>query len=135
MIEEIFKNISYSQIENIVFFHEGEIYKYYDQGLSRYVFVNEEKTKVIKVQIHPEMDDNEKEFNVYNKASEEDKEKMAHTKLIGGLIEQEYVIPIKWAGKSLTEEQKKFALSCRKEVGFRKDGTLVCFDLSDYKKY
>lgn len=118
--------------------YKGETYRYFDQGLTRYVFVNEKRTKVIKFLIDPEMKDfNAEEYEIYKKASAEHKENMAATSIgMGGtLVEQEFCNPIKHDGRKMSIPQMLFAKSCRNEVGWTKDGKLVCFDLDEYKKW
>jgi hypothetical protein len=78
---------------------------------------------------------NEEELDIYENADDEDKEKMAETTLVNGMIEQEFVLPIKFGGKKLTIAQRLFARKCRNEVGWDKDGNLKCFDLDEYMKY
>lgn len=119
-------------------FYDNEVFTYFDEGLTRYVFVNEDKTRVVKILI----DANSKDFNLdevkrYENASEEVRKEMAETKLVldGLLVEQEFCNPIKFDDRPLTIKQIQFASSCRDEVGWNKDGELVCFDLDEYKKY
>jgi hypothetical protein len=119
-------------------FYDNEVFTYFDEGLTRYVFVNEDKTRVVKILI----DANSKDFNLdeaerYENASEEVRKEMAETKLVmdGLLVEQEFCNPIKFDDRPLTIPQIQFASSCRDEVGWNKDGELVCFDLDEYKKY
>jgi hypothetical protein len=115
---------------------KGVVYSYWDEGCTRYVFTNEDQTKVIKIpkdgfsQMY-----NDSEYETYSTATEEDRDKMALTELVDGVIVQEFVMPIKWAGKKLTIPQEIFARKCRNEVGWDSEGELVCFDLDEYLKY
>lgn len=134
------KNIIFVQtskdVKSSVIHHKGELYTYYDSGLSRHVFVNDDKTKVIKIPINPSSQFfNDEEYEVYLNASDTVKSKLVKTEIHNGIIEQEYVTPIKYSDKKLSIPQIIFARSCRDEVGWDKEGNLVCFDLSEYKKY
>lgn len=116
--------------------YNNEAFTYFDTGLTRYVFTNKDKTKVIKLLIDDRhFDYNEEEFEIYQNASKEKKERLAKTKMNGRIIEQEFCNPIKLDLRKLTIPQMLFAQSCRNEVGWTKEGKLVCFDLDEYKKY
>jgi hypothetical protein len=131
------KKISDS-IKKQAIFYKGETYIYFDSGLTRYVFVNANKTKVIKILIDQRCKDyNEEEVNMYNNASDEQRDEMAKTVSTydGYVVEQEFCNPIKWDEREMTIKQMKFAASCRQEVGWTADGRLVCFDLDEYKKW
>jgi hypothetical protein len=121
-----------------VILYKGEAYTFFDNGLTRYVFANADKTKVIKILIKKDSYDyNEEEFDIYNNASESNRTKMAKTELTynGEIIEQEFCNPIKFDNRSLTIPQILFANKCRNEVGWNKNGELVCFDLNEFMKY
>ena len=133
-VNEYSKETSLKDARETVVFHNGEAFKYFDEGCTRYVYVNENRTKVVKL-LKGIGDWNEEEFSIYENAKTDEVKEMAETKLINGLIVQEYVEPIKFAGKKLTMPQIRFAQSCRNEVGWTKEGDLVCFDLDEYKKY
>lgn len=125
-----------SQARQMVIMHEGEIYKFFDEGCTRFVYVNDDYTKVIKMNKDKYTDYNKEEAEIYNKASEEDKVQMCPTKLVvTGFVEQKFVTPIKYGGKKLNKGQLDFANSCRNEVGWDENGELVCFDLDEFKKY
>lgn len=119
-------------------FHNGQVFTFWDMGTSRAVFVNKDMTKVLKMN-KSELSDhnyNEDEYNIYINADDEDRQKMCATRLLErGFIEQEFVTPIKWGGKKLTKNQQEFSNSCRGEVGWDKNGKLVCYDLDEYEKY
>jgi len=117
-------------------FYKGEQWKFYDSGLTRNVFVNEDKTKVIKVLINSDgINHNKLEYDIYNDS--DDKSEFAFTEISSDntIVEQEYVEPIKFSSKELTLREILFANSCRGEVGWNKENKLVCFDLDEYKKY
>jgi hypothetical protein len=121
-----------------VILYKGEAFTYFDSGLTRYVFVNTNKTKVIKILIDKHTKEyNEEEVEIYQKANEKQKAEMAKTNIDydGFVVEQEFCNPIKWDDRELTIPQMLFAASCRQEVGWTKEGNLVCFDLDEYKKY
>lgn len=126
------------QVKGQAVIYKGEAYTYFDSGLSRHVFVNAEKTKVIKLLVDKRgYQFNKEEFDIYSKASDDIKNKMAHTQISpdGLVIEQEFVTPIKMSDKQMTMPQILFANSCRDEVGWNDKGELVCFDLDEFKKY
>lgn len=129
-----------SSITSQAILYKGEVFTYFDMGLTRYVFVNADKTKVIKILIEKSKyghDYNLEESEIYENASDEKKLQMAKTELAydGYIIEQEFCNPIKMDDRKLSISQVLFAESCRNEVGWTLDGRLVCFDLDEYKKY
>lgn len=137
-IEQIISQGVNRDITESVIFYNNEIYTYWDNGLTRYVFVNESKTKVVKLLIeNKSFDYNKEEFEIYDKADNEKKKELAKTTLgINGLfVEQEFCNPIKLDDRKLTIPQMLFARKCRNEVGWTADGNLVCFDLDEYKKW
>lgn len=137
-IEHILQQEVRDDVRNDAIFHKGEVYTYFDEGLTRHVYANADQTKVIKILIQKNsMDFNLEEFEIYQNASDEVKAEMAETKLTmdGMLIEQEFCNPIKFDDRKLSIPQMLFAGSCRDEVGWDKDGKLVCFDLNEFKKY
>ena len=137
-IETILQQEVRDDVKHDAIFHKGEVYTYFDEGLTRHVYANDSKTKVIKILIRKDcMDFNLEEAEIYENASEDVKKEMAETKLTldGMLIEQEFCNPIKFDDRNLTIPEMLFASSCRDEVGWTKNGVLVCFDLDEYKKY
>lgn len=129
------KRVSLDEARQMAIVHKGEVFTYFDEGLTRYVFANEDKTKVVKILMEKNGHDfNKEEVDIYKEASAEVRDKMAATTISGGLIEQEFVEPIKFAGRKLTIPQMMFARSCRNEVGWKGD-KLVCFDLDEFMKY
>ncbi len=138
-IEHIIEQqVSANEVKNQVIIYKGEAFTYFDTGLTRFVFANKDKTKVIKLLISKNNHDfNLEEAQIYKAASVEKKKQMAKTELTydGSIIEQEFCNPIKIDNRSLTIAQILFAQSCRNEVGWTADGHLVCFDLDEYKKY
>lgn len=116
--------------------YKGELYTYFDQGLTRKVFVNADRTKVIKFLIKEDgLNYNTEEFEVYEASN--NKDKLAKTEISedNRIIEQEFVLPIKYSNKELTISEIRFAGRCRHEVGWTQEGKLVCFDLSEFNKY
>jgi len=137
-IENIISNENNHSIKNQVILYKNETFSFFDAGLTRYVFVNQQKTKVIKLLIKNNCHNyNIDEFEVYQNSSEEIKNEMAKTELTydGAIIEQEFCNPIKMDKRKMSISQMLFASSCRQEVGWTSDGRLVCFDLDEYKKY
>lgn len=118
--------------------YKGEVFTYFDSGLTRHVFVNGDKTKVIKILINKDSKEyNEEEIEIYKNASDSQKLEMAETGTAydGFVVEQEFCNPIKFDDRKMTIPQMLFASSCRNEVGWTLDGRLVCFDLDEYKKW
>lgn len=121
----------------------GEIFTYKNTGLTRRVFVNKDKTKVVKILVSDDrFHFNTEEAEIWNKATEERRKEFAKTELLEtGEIVQEFLYTLddpatmKWLGRALTMKEIRFAASCRNDVGFDKDGNLKCFDLHEYKKY
>ncbi len=138
-IENILKqDTRSSSIKKDVILYKGEAFTFFDEGLTRYVFTNKDKTKVIKILIESnQYDFNKEEADIYKNAPDEIKNQLAKTELThnGTIIEQEFCNPIKFDDRKLTIPQMLFASSCRDEVGWTEDGRLVCFDLDEYKKY
>lgn len=127
-----------SSVKKQVIIYKGEAYTFFDEGLTRYVFANKDKTKVIKLLIEKNnFDFNLEEYEIYQNADEDTREQLAKTELTsnGLVIEQEFCNPIKFDERKLSIPQMLFASSCRDEVGWNKDGKLVCFDLNEFKKY
>ncbi len=136
MVQDILEQkVTVEEAASMVIMHEGETFEYFDEGCTRYVFANADKTKVIKLEKSNLGKFNELEAKIYKNASDEVKEQMAQTNIKNGFIEQEFCMPIDFAGKKLSIKQILFARSCRNEVGWTQDGRLVCFDLDEFKKY
>lgn len=130
------EKISLNIAKNSILMYKGETYTFFDEGTTRFVYVNKSQTKVIKVLKNDcGYDYNDLESKIYQNASLDDKNQMVPTELVNGLIEQDFVTPINFAGKKLNIQQKIFALSCRNEVGWDANDNLVCFDLDEFKKY
>ncbi len=130
------KELTVQEAREMVIMHEGVPYSYFDEGCTRMVFTDEKNTKVVKlVKKDWGIDYNIEESEIYSNAKDEDKDLMVRTKLVNGLIEQDFVEPIKFGGQKLTTEERIFAASCRGEVGRTEEGKLLCFDLDEYKKY
>ena len=130
------EEISLEEAREMCILHEGQVYKFFDEGCTRFVYVNDDMTKVLKLNKNRiGIDWNSEENDIYENASEDDKKLMAETKLLNrGFIEQKFVTPIKYGGRKLNAEQRAFAASCRNEVGWDGD-ELVCYDLDEFKKY
>lgn len=136
MIENRYNKIKNDKIsDKSAILYKGELFTYYKSGLTRHVFINSDKTKVIKTVISNLFDYNKEEYEIYNSASDDNKERMAKTSLSNeGFIEQEFCTPINESNNKMSLKQILFAESCRNEVGWIGD-RLVCFDLDEYKKY
>jgi hypothetical protein len=136
VIDVLENRITAQEAKSMVIMHKGEAYTFFDEGCTRHVYVNADQTKVIKIlQSKNSKDYNQEEIDIYTNASDEVKAQMVPTIITNGLIEQQFVTPIKFGGKKLTIPQRLFASSCRNEVGWTEDGRLLCFDLDEFKKY
>lgn len=143
-IEQII-NVNMATVESQadVILVNGEVFTYKNTGLTRRVFVNKEKTLIIKVPItnqYQEHNDNEAEL--WNTASDEDKEQLAETKrLSNGYILQEFLQTLDdpttkdYLGRPMTMKEVNFAMSCRNDVGYDTEGRLKCYDYDEFKKY
>jgi len=128
VIDVLDNKISLEDAKSMIIMHKGEAYTYFDEGLTRHVYANADKTKVIKLNMRESgINYNQMEIDIYTNASEESKEQMVETTISNNLIEQEFVTPIKFGGKKLTIQKRWFDRSCRKEVGWTVDGKLQCF--------
>lgn len=121
----------------------GEVFTYKNTGLTRRVFVNKEKTHVIKVPVGKTGQHfNDEEAEIWDAANEDRRKEYASTeKLPNGYIKQEFLHTLDdpeteaWLGRNLTMAEVRFARSCKEDVGFDKDGNLKVYDLHEYKKY
>lgn len=131
------QEISLEEARQLTILHNGVVYKFFDEGSTRFVYVDDDMTTVLKLNKNKIGKDwNAEELEIWENSSEEDKKLMAETKLLKrGFIEQKFVTPIKYGGRKLNQEQKEFATSCRNEVGWNEKGELICFDLDEFKKY
>ncbi len=126
-----------------VIFVNGEAFTYKNTGLTRRVFVNKDKTLVIKTPItRHDQRHNDKEAEYWDECTEEQRKELAETKrLSNGYILQEFLQTLdddstpEWLGRPLTMAEIGFASSCRSEVGFDANGVLKCYDYDEYKKY
>lgn len=121
----------------------GETFTFKATGLTRRVFANADKTKVVKIPVRNDYQHfNDEEFELYNDANEEKRKEIAETsQLEHGFIIQEYLYTLddpatpNWLNRPMTMKEIRFADSCRSDVGYDKDGNLKCFDIHEYKKY
>ena len=121
----------------------GEAFTYKNTGLTRRVFVNKDKTLVVKVPVNKfDQRHNDKEAEHWDECDEEQRKELAETKrLPNGYILQEFLQTFdddstpEWLGRPLTMDEIGFASSCRSEVGFDANGVLKCYDYDEYKKY
>jgi hypothetical protein len=119
----------------------GEAFTYKATGLTRRVFANADKTKVVKICMERGDHFNKEEIDIYTNASDEKRAELAETtQLDNGYIIQEYLHTLDDEAThllypSLTNQQIAFARSCRGDVGFDKNGVMKCHDLEEYRKY
>lgn len=138
-------NVSTATVESKadVIIINGEAFTYKNTGLTRRVFVNKDKTLIVKVPIHTyDQDHNDNEAELWENASEETRAELAETKrLPNGYILQEFLQTLdddstkEWLGRSMTMSEIRFASSCRNEVGYDASGKLKCYDYDEFKKY
>ena len=112
-------NISQYSKENKadVIIVNGEIFTFKATGLTRRVFKNKDKTKVIKVPVQiTSFDYNQQEIDIWDNSTIEKKLDLASTKLLSnGYIEQEFLHTLddvetdKWLGRSMTQKEIRFA--------------------------
>ena len=97
-IEQVIKQDKIdSSITKQAIIYKGEAFTFFDTGLTRFVFTNKDKTKVIKLLINKDsVDYNLEEEQIYKNASEEKRKELAKTELTynGSIIEQEFCNPI-----------------------------------------
>lgn len=138
MIEETFNK---HKTNADVILVNGEAFMYKASGLTRRVYANASKTKVIKVCLERGNFYNEEEYEIYSTSDEIKRTQIAETELLSnGYIMQEYLHTFDDEETHklfprLTMKQIEFAKSCREDVGFDKDGNLKCFDLAEFKSY
>lgn len=121
----------------------GKAFTYKNTGLTRRVFVNSDKTLIIKVPItRHDQRYNDKEAEHWDECSEDERTQLAETKrLANGYILQEFLQTLdddstpEWLGRPLTMTEIAFASSCRSDVGFDANGVLKCYDYDEFKKY
>ncbi len=123
---------------------EGVAYVYHNTGLTRRVFVNKEKTKVVKIPVtEHDFDHNKAEAEQWANASEKMRARLTPCRLLSnGWLEMDFLYTLndketeaKWGHLDLTVEEITFASSCRNEVGFDTEGKLRCYDYDEYMKY
>lgn len=126
-----------------VIFINGEAFTFKNTGLTRRVFVNKDKTLIVKVPIH-DLDQmhNDNEAKMWENASEEKRAQLAETKrLSNGYILQEYLHTLddkdtpEWLGRGMTMPEIRFASSCRNDVGYDENKVLKCYDYDEFKAY
>ena len=119
----------------------GEAFTYKNSGLTRRVFVNKDKTLIIKVPITVEdQRHNDKEAELWSEADEETRSQLAETqRLSNGYILQEFLQTLDdettegWLNRPMTMSEIRFATSCRNEVGYDTNGKLKCYDYDEFK--
>ena len=116
--------------------YKGEVWDYLNSGLTRNVYVNSDRTKVVKFLIEPlGFNHNQLEGEIYRNSNDKDSMGVTHYDEVYNVVEQEFLVSIEESDRELTMGQIQFASSCRNEVGWDSEGRLKCFDLSEYKKW
>jgi hypothetical protein len=141
-IEQII-NVNTATVEStaVVILVNGEAFTYKNSGLTRRVFVNADKTLIIKVpitvldQVH-----NDNEAELWSEADEETRSQLAETqRLSNGYILQEFLQTLddetteEWLNRPMSMSEIRFATSCRNEVGYDTNGKLKCYDYDEFK--
>lgn len=141
-MEIISDQLSREKDEDVIIVN-GEAFTYKASGLTRRVYQNADKTKVIKIALRTSYQNNNlEEAKIYENASEKVKSQMAETRLLdNGYIEQEFLWTLddplteSTITREITVEEIRFARSCREDVGFDKNGVMKVHDLEEYGKY
>lgn len=136
-------NIATVESKADVIIVDGKPFFFKNTGLTRRVFVNEEKTLVVKVPITDlDFRHNQNEADTWKNGDDDVKKELAESHLLpNGFLIQEYLHTIdddateEWLGRPLTMSEIHFSQSCRNEVGFDADGNLKCYDYDEYKRY
>ena len=133
-----------NQVKSDAVLFNGEAFVFHNTGLTRRVYANKTKTKVVKVPI-TEMDfeHNRKEADLWETASEQTKLQLTPCRLLpNGWLEMDFLYTLndpetedKFGHVVLTNLDIQFASSCRNEVGYDAEGKLRCYDYDEYKKY
>lgn len=141
-MELITDQLSKEKDEDVIIVN-GEVFTYKASGLTRRVYQNSDKTKVIKIALRTSYQNNNlEEVKIYENASQKAKSQMAETRLLdNGYVEQEFLWTLDdpltdtMITREITVEEIRFARSCREDVGFDKNGVMKVYDLEEYKKY
>jgi len=141
-MEIVTDQLSKERDEDVIIVN-GEAFTYKASGLTRRVYQNADKTKVIKIALRTSYQyNNLEEVKIYENASEKVKSQMAETKLLeNGYVEQEFLWTLddpltdSMITRDITVEEIRFARSCRNDVGFDKNGVMKVHDLEEYLKY
>ena len=143
IIEQVAETNQSQQKADAVVFNEVA-YFYHNEGLTRKVFANKEKTKVVKIPVSKfDFEHNRKEAEMWESASEERRKTLTPCRLLAnGWLEMDFLYTLndpetdsKFGHIDLTAEEIQFAYSCRNEVGFDTEGKLRCYDYDEYMKY
>jgi len=139
---EIISDQNSFEKETDVIIINGESFTYKATGLTRRVYANKDKTKVVKICLERYNNFNQEEVDIYNEASDKVKNQMAETEILdNGYIVQEFLWTLddpltdSMITRDITVEEIRFARSCRNDVGFDKNGVMKVFDLEEYGKY
>jgi hypothetical protein len=140
--------VTVKEVKGDAVFHNGEVFTFHDTGLTRRVYVNADRTKVLKVPVSLlDYEHNRHEAESWENMSEEKRQEFAECKLLSnGWLEMEFLVTLKelsenekvaeeWSHLELSAEDMAFAASCRNEVGFDKDGKMKCYDYDEYRRY
>lgn len=140
--------VTVKEVKGDAVFHNGEVFTFHDTGLTRRVYVNADRTKVLKVPVSLlDYDHNRREAEAWESMSEEKRKEFAECKLLSnGWLEMEFLVTLReleedeklaeeWSDREVTAAEMAFAASCRNEVGFDKDKTMKCYDYDEYRRY
>lgn len=140
--------VTAKEVKGDAIFHNGKVFTFHETGLTRRVYVNAERTKVLKVPVSLiDYEHNRHEAEAWEQMNSEKREEFAECKLLeNGWLEMEFLVTLnelskdeklaeEWSHIDLSAAQMAFAASCRNEVGFDKDGKLKCYDYDEYRRY
>jgi hypothetical protein len=136
--------VTMAEVKSDAVLWNNEAWTFHATGLTRRVFVNAARTRVIKVPVHRfDYEHNRNEAESWKTLSEEKRNEFAECAILpNGWLEMEFLTTLndpdvyeKWSHRELSVEELQFASSCRNEVGFDKDGKLKCYDYDEYRRY
>ncbi len=136
--------VTMKEVKSDAVMFNGEAYVYHNTGLTRRVFVNKEKTKVVKIPVSEhDFEHNRNEAEMWENATDEQRATLTPCRLLSnGWLEMDFLYTlndpetdVKWGHIELSNLDIQFASSCRNEVGFDTEGKLRCYDYDEYRKY
>jgi len=136
--------VTVKEVKSDAVMWNNEAWTFHATGLTRRVFVNADRTKVIKVPVsYFDYQHNKNEAESWKTLDDKLRDEFAECTLLpNGWLQMEFLTTLndpdvfeKWGHRELSVEELQFASACRNEVGFDKDGKLKCYDYDEYRKY